>query len=61
LKDILKYLNDETLFSLKLCAEDLSGTETHIDKDTLKEQDEVKSLLEKVIKSNNLEKNLDFS
>jgi len=32
-----------------------------IDKDTLKTQDEVKSLLEKVIESNNLEKNLDFS
>lgn len=59
LKDILKYLNDETLLSLKFCAEDLSGTETHIDKDTLKElQDEVKSLLEKVIESNNLGKEL---
>jgi len=46
------------LFSLNL-----SGTETHIDKDTIKElQDEVKSLLEKVIESNNLGKRTsDFS
>lgn len=58
-KDILKYLNDETLLSLKFCAEDLSGTESHIDRDALKElQDEVKSLLEKVIESNELGKEL---
>jgi hypothetical protein len=59
LQDILKYLNDDTLLSLKHCAEDLSGTEIYIDGDALKElQAEVNSLLEKVIESNELGKEI---
>lgn len=59
LQDILKYLNDDTLLSLKHCAEELSGTEIYIDRDALKElQDEVNSLVEKVMESDSLGKEI---
>lgn len=59
LRDTFKYLNDETLLSLKSCAQELSGTESHIDRDALKAlQDEVGLLLEKVIESDDLGKEI---
>lgn len=59
LRDTLKYLNDETLLNLKSCVQELSGTESHIDRDALKAlQDEVGLLLEKVIESDDLGKEI---
>lgn len=57
--ELLKYLNNETFLSLKSCAEVLSGTEAHLDRDALKElQSEVNSLIEKVIESDELGKEI---
>lgn len=45
LTDLFKYINDDTLLTLKNCAKELSDIETSIDRDALKElQHEVNSL-----------------